>query len=78
MFKIAMICLVLCTAVLLIPRYNLYEQDGTWSKQYVLRQKGFWQRESCERVGRHFDDPYHCVITNTWQGIWGREVEVKE
>lgn len=71
--KITAILLLICLAILFVPRYNLYEKDGTWSDTYLLRAKGFWLEKDCQQAGMQLDDPYRCVATNTWNQIWGSE-----
>ena len=76
--KISLLILAICALYLFTPRYNLYEQDGSWSDRYVLRAQGFWQKKTCEQAGRQLDDPFRCHSTNTWQSLWGVQTNVKD
>jgi len=77
MFKITVAFLLIAAVYLFWPRFDLYERDGSWSERFVLREQGFWRFENCQNAGRHFDNPYKCYKTTTWQGLWGRQLEIK-
>jgi hypothetical protein len=78
LMKITLVLLAICALYLFIPRYDLYERDGSWSERYVLRQQGFWLEKNCQQAARQFDDPYRCYPTNTWHSLWGAQTSVKD
>jgi hypothetical protein len=71
--KILLVLFILFLVVILVPRYDLYEQESIWSDKYVLREKGYWSLKACQRAAAHRDNAASCHSRTTWDDLWGHQ-----